>query len=301
MNDRFSIQVKFEVTDGDKKAPALDTTRLQKKTKGSVKKDVKCQSDFNAARTSLSKPSDTKDQSLWNVCNTHRGREAGLIRIDSSSKTCLRKKQPINQRTATKNVPMECAADRKSIDLFDGRVGDNKTLRKPRECVSARNVRPLKPDSSHSTDWVFPLSASLDRELTLIDLDVKYSAMRKHRQKAQVPPSLIAKDKNKIDSCLESASRRPRSCNSSSSGTVRRLSFPTVACDRIHGTDWIFRAGNDAPEENSSVCRSNSGVRSSEHLRDAGSLTTASDSRGRTSGTIIPGAFFDYALFNQED
>lgn len=299
MTDRFPIRVKFEVMDGLKKLSVSETPRLQKKNDGSVKKDGKFKPDLDAPRTSSSKPSRVKDQSHKNIRATHRERVPEFLRTNSSSiilKTCLGKKQPMNPRTETKNAPIECATDRKPFNQIDG------TSRKPRDRVSASNFHSLKADRVHSTGWVFPLSASLDRELTLIDLDVKYSSMKKQQPKAQVPPSLIPRDKNKIESYPESASRRPRSCNSSS-GSVRRLSFPTVACDRIHGTDWIFRAGNISPVENSSLCRMNSGVRNSDplNLREACSLTTASDWRGRSSGTIIPGAFFDYALFNQED
>ena len=218
MDDRQPVRVLFEVKASVEKAPK---SRSQSKS-GDIDSGIIATKSVKFQLDSLDPISPTK----------------------AAGNTSKQSIQPDNTRTAGRFiVPQMCklSVARQSQQTL--------APRNPRKCLSASNRNNTKHNDALQSTWIFPSTKSINRDMTLIDLDIRVLESKQYEYKEQTPISALPKNRNG-DSHLPTSNRRPRSSNSNM-GSVLRKSFPVrnETLSSMHVNEWTSESRLPESEE----------------------------------------------------
>ena len=170
------------------------------------------------------------------------------------------------------------------------------TPRNPRRCLSASNKSFSRLGEPDQATWIFPSSKSMNRDLTLIDLDLKVSDRKQYEIKEQLPPSVLPKKRS--DFRLEVLNNRPRSSSQGQSITSILKKSSLSNDNNIHANLWNVESRVPDCEEQLSRPSLEPGRRSQEAFRqNYRRAVTPNTGYGKvTIGSISPSG-----LLNSED
>lgn len=232
MVDRNPILIKFEVKDNDEK------TRKQSRYAQGPSKINHATANSNITKKSVKFNIDDADQAAI-------PKKLSLVKIIN---------QPLNlETTRNRTNKIERHLFKPPNVRFDShQIKSGSTIRQARRCTSASNKLDYNSEPMDPQDWIFPSCKSINRDMTLIDLDIKISDKKQYNTKNQFPPSL--QPRSRPDSSLghgqvDDNFRRPRSANTN--GPVLRQTFPTKEDihKRIHTNQWTFESRLPSNEE----------------------------------------------------